>query len=179
MFGGALSAARFYLCPLGDHAVYFGVDHYPAAAFAVHPTLAEIKKEGESGRRKISQQHRHGTLVPGDMLQSPIGIATGLPNMPGGAGPGDESVLCISYFTAVVSLVTGRCSWMWLGEQTPSAVSVTVSQSSSSLVSLRTPPAIASYYRASASRRPALPRVAVGCSISICSDVLVAYLLNV
>ncbi len=39
---------------LGDHAVYFGVDHYPAADGG-SPTLAEIKKEGESGRRKISQ----------------------------------------------------------------------------------------------------------------------------
>ena len=29
----------------------------------VHPTLAEIKKEGESGRRKISQYTRYGTLV--------------------------------------------------------------------------------------------------------------------
>ncbi len=45
-------SAVLYLCS-GDHAVYFGIDHYPAAE-VVHPTLAEIKKEGESGRRKTA-----------------------------------------------------------------------------------------------------------------------------
>ncbi|VFT67132.1 preprotein translocase membrane subunit [Escherichia coli] len=80
----------------------------------VHPTLAEIKKEGESGRRKISQYTRYGTLVLA-IFQS-IGIATGLPNMPGMQGlvinPGFAF-----YFTAVVSLVTGTMFLMWLGEQ--------------------------------------------------------------
>ena len=42
------------------------------------------KKEGESGRRKISQYTRYGTLVLA-IFQS-IGIATGLPNMPGMQG---------------------------------------------------------------------------------------------
>ena len=80
----------------------------------VHPTLAEIKKVGESGRRKISQYTRYGTLVLA-IFQS-IGIATGLPNMPGMQGlvinPGFAF-----YFTAVVSLVTGTMFLMWLGEQ--------------------------------------------------------------
>src|SRR5699024_11639032 len=80
----------------------------------VHPTLAEIKKEGESGRRKISKYTRYGTLVLA-IFQS-IGIATGLPNMPGMQGlvinPGFAF-----YFTAVVSLVTGTMFLMWLGEQ--------------------------------------------------------------
>ncbi len=56
--GGALS--RFYSCA-GDHAVHF-IDHYPAADCG-SPALAELKKEGESGRRKISQYTRWGTLV--------------------------------------------------------------------------------------------------------------------
>ncbi len=76
--------------------------------------MAEIKKEGESGRRKISQYTRYGTLVLA-IFQS-IGIATGLPNMPGMQGlvinPGFAF-----YFTAVVSLVTGTMFLMWLGEQ--------------------------------------------------------------
>lgn len=78
----------------------------------VHPKLAELKKEGESGRRKISQYTRWGTLVLAT-FQS-VGIATGLPNlMPGLViDPGFAF-----YFTAVVSLVTGTMFLMWLGEQ--------------------------------------------------------------
>ncbi len=53
----------------------------------VYQPLAELKKEGESGRRKISQYTRYGTLVLA-IFQS-IGIATGLPNMPRYARPGD------------------------------------------------------------------------------------------
>ena len=45
----------------------------------VHPKLAELKKEGEAGRRKISQYTRWGTLVLATMQS--IGIATGLPNL--------------------------------------------------------------------------------------------------
>ena len=78
----------------------------------VHPTLAELKKEGESGRRKISQYTRYGTLVLATFQA--IGIATGLPNMIPGlvVTPGLGF-----YFTAVVSLVTGTMFLMWLGEQ--------------------------------------------------------------
>ncbi|RUO57360.1 preprotein translocase subunit SecY [Pseudidiomarina insulisalsae] len=81
-------------------------------ASVVHPRLAELKKEGEAGRRKISQYTRWGTLVLAT-FQS-IGIATGLPSlMPGLViDPGFGF-----YFTAVVSLVTGTMFLMWLGEQ--------------------------------------------------------------
>ncbi|MGF1713378.1 preprotein translocase subunit SecY [Photobacterium chitinilyticum] len=78
----------------------------------VHPALAELKKEGESGRRKISQYTRYGTLVLATFQA--IGIATGLPSM--------IPDLVINpglgfYFVAVVSLVTGTMFLMWLGEQ--------------------------------------------------------------
>ncbi|CHR44668.1 hypothetical protein [Salmonella enterica] len=109
--GGALSRASIFA---------LGIMPYISASIiiqlltVVHPTLAEIKKEGESGRRKISQYTRYGTLVLA-IFQS-IGIATGLPNMPGMQGlvmnPGFAF-----YFTAVVSLVTGTMFLMWLGEQ--------------------------------------------------------------
>jgi preprotein translocase subunit SecY len=78
----------------------------------VHPAMAELKKEGEAGRRKISQYTRYGTLVLAT-VQS-IAIARTLPDMMQGlvinAGFG-------FYFTAVVSLVTGTMFLMWLGEQ--------------------------------------------------------------
>ncbi|MGF1703738.1 preprotein translocase subunit SecY [Photobacterium makurazakiensis] len=78
----------------------------------VHPALAELKKEGESGRRKISQYTRYGTLVLATFQA--IGIATGLPSMLPGLviNPGLGF-----YFVAVVSLVTGTMFLMWLGEQ--------------------------------------------------------------
>ena len=78
----------------------------------VHPKMAELKKEGEAGRRKISQYTRYGTLVLAT-VQS-IAIARSLPDMMQG--------LVINagfsfYFAAVVSLVTGTMFLMWLGEQ--------------------------------------------------------------
>ncbi|EAS40515.1 preprotein translocase subunit SecY [Photobacterium profundum] len=78
----------------------------------VHPALAELKKEGESGRRKISQYTRYGTLVLATFQA--IGIATGLPSMIPGLviNPGLGF-----YFVAVVSLITGTMFLMWLGEQ--------------------------------------------------------------
>ena len=78
----------------------------------VHPAMAELKKEGEAGRRKISQYTRYGTLVLAT-VQS-IGIATSLPGMM----PGLVMNVGFSfYFAAVVSLVTGTMFLMWLGEQ--------------------------------------------------------------
>ena len=78
----------------------------------MHPAMAELKKEGEDGRRKISQYTRYGTLVLAT-VQS-IAIARSLPGMMPGlvmdAGFG-------FYFAAVVSLVTGTMFLMWLGEQ--------------------------------------------------------------
>jgi preprotein translocase subunit SecY len=78
----------------------------------MHPKFAELKKEGEAGRRKISQYTRYGTLVLAT-VQS-IAVARSLPDMMQG--------LVINagfsfYFAAVVSLVTGTMFLMWLGEQ--------------------------------------------------------------
>lgn len=107
--GGALSRASVFA---------LGIMPYISASIiiqlltVVNPTLAELKKEGESGRRKISQYTRYGTLFLA-IFQS-IGIATGLPGMLPGlvVNPGYGF-----YFTAVVSLVTGTMFLMWLGEQ--------------------------------------------------------------
>ncbi|MGQ4277620.1 preprotein translocase subunit SecY [Pseudidiomarina sp. E22-M8] len=107
--GGALERASVFALGIMP---YITASIIMQLASVVHPRLAELKKEGEAGRRKISQYTRWGTLVLAT-FQS-VGIATGLPSlMPG---------LVIDpsfgfYFTAVVSLVTGTMFLMWLGEQ--------------------------------------------------------------
>jgi preprotein translocase subunit SecY len=78
----------------------------------IHPPMMELKKEGEAGRRKISQYTRYGTLVLAT-VQS-IAIAKGLPAMMPGLVIHEGPAF---YFVAVVSLVTGTMFLMWLGEQ--------------------------------------------------------------
>jgi len=82
---------------------------------SVVPTLEAWKKEGESGRRKINQYTRYGTLVLA-VAQS-FGIANGLQNM---AGPSGGAVIDPGWFflgTTVVTLSCGTMFLMWLGEQ--------------------------------------------------------------
>ncbi|MGX9461151.1 MULTISPECIES: preprotein translocase subunit SecY [Shewanella] len=107
--GGALERASIFALGIMP---YISASIIMQLLTVVHPALAELKKEGESGRKKISQYTRYGTLVLGT-LQS-VGIATGLPNLMPGlvANPGFGF-----YFVAVVSLVTGTMFLMWLGEQ--------------------------------------------------------------
>ncbi|WP_394132506.1 preprotein translocase subunit SecY [Shewanella maritima] len=107
--GGALERASIFALGIMP---YISASIIMQLLTVVHPALAELKKEGESGRKKISQYTRYGTLVLGT-LQS-IGIATGLPNLMPGlvANPGPAF-----YFVAIVSLVTGTMFLMWLGEQ--------------------------------------------------------------
>lgn len=107
--GGALERASIFALGIMP---YISASIIMQLLTVVHPTLAELKKEGESGRRKINQYTRWGTLVLGT-FQS-IGIATGLPSMLPGlvVNPGFGF-----YFVAVVSLVTGTMFLMWLGEQ--------------------------------------------------------------
>ena len=76
---------------------------------AVNPHLAQLKKEGESGRRKITQYTRYGALMLA--LVQGTGMAVGL-LAPMAYNPGLAFTL-----TAIVSLVTGAMFMMWLGEQ--------------------------------------------------------------
>jgi len=106
--GGALS--RFSVLALGIMP-YISASIIMQLMTYVVPSLEAIKKEGESGRRKITQYTRYGTLMLA-IFQS-LGIAIALE---GSAGlvinPG------IGFrFTAVVSLVSGTMFLMWLGEQ--------------------------------------------------------------
>lgn len=106
--GGALS--RFTVFALG-------ITPYISASIVIQlmtyvvPTLEQLKKEGEAGRRKITQYTRYGTL--GLAIFQSLSIALALE---GSAGlvlnPGFGFRL-----TAVSSLVAGTMFLMWLGEQ--------------------------------------------------------------
>ena len=74
------------------------------------PSLKQLKKEGESGRKKITQITRYGTVVLAG-FQS-IGASVALQNQGVVVNPGFNFV-----FTACISLVTGTMFLMWLGEQ--------------------------------------------------------------
>ena len=79
------------------------------------PALEQIKKEGESGRRKIAGYTRYFTLVLAS-FQS-IGISTALQGQSVGVNPLVPAPGFGFVFTATVTLVTGTMFLMWLGEQ--------------------------------------------------------------
>ncbi len=82
---------------------------------AVSPTLEQLKKEGEAGRKRINQYTRYGTVVLA-AFQS-YGIAVGLEQTTGSSG---SAVIDPGWFfrmTTVITLTGGTIFLMWLGEQ--------------------------------------------------------------
>ncbi len=77
---------------------------------AVNPQLEQLKKEGEAGRRKISQYTRYLTVALA--LVQATGMSVGMSNqgMAYDASP-------LFYLISIASLVTGAVFMMWLGEQ--------------------------------------------------------------
>jgi len=106
--GGALS--RFSIFALGIMP-YISASIIMQLMSYVVPSMEALKKEGEAGRRKITQYTRYGTL--GLALFQSLGIAValessaGLVNVPGMG----------FRITAMVSLTAGTMFLMWLGEQ--------------------------------------------------------------
>src|ERR1044072_5559155 len=74
------------------------------------PSLGQLRKEGESGRRKIRQSTRYGTVLLASFQAMPA--ATGFQSQGVALQAGFGFVL-----TATVTLVTGTMFLMWLGEQ--------------------------------------------------------------
>ncbi|WP_374942445.1 preprotein translocase subunit SecY [Sphingomonas sp.] len=105
--GGALSRASL---------IALGVMPYITASIVVQlstslsPTLAAIKKEGESGRKRLNQYTRYGTVL----LTAVQGyfIARGLEAGGAVAEPGPLFIVA-----AIVSLIGGTMFLMWIGEQ--------------------------------------------------------------
>ena len=106
--GGALS--RFSIFALGIMP-YISASIIMQLMSYVVPSMEALKKEGEAGRRKITQYTRYGTL--GLAIFQSMGIAlalessAGLVNAPG----------VVFRVTAMVSLTAGTMFLMWLGEQ--------------------------------------------------------------
>jgi preprotein translocase subunit SecY len=106
--GGALS--RFTVFALGIMP-YISASIIIQLMTYVVPSLEQLKKEGESGRRKITQYTRFFTL--GLALFQSYGISVALGNQPGLViNPGFGFTL-----TTVVTLTAGTLFLMWLGEQ--------------------------------------------------------------
>jgi preprotein translocase subunit SecY len=106
--GGALS--RFTVFALGIMP-YISASIIMQLMTYVVPTLEQLKKEGEAGRRKITQYTRYGTL--GLAIFQSISIAIALESSPG-------LVLSPGFgfrMTAMISLTAGTMFLMWLGEQ--------------------------------------------------------------
>jgi len=106
--GGALS--RFSVFALGIMP-YISASIIMQLMSVVVPSLEALKKEGEAGRRKITQYTRSGTVVLA--LVQAVGISVALESQPGlVTDPG-----MLFRFTTVVTLLTGTMFIMWLGEQ--------------------------------------------------------------
>lgn len=106
--GGALS--RFTVFALGIMP-YISASIVMQLMSVVVPSLEALKKEGEAGRRKITQYTRYGTFFLA-VFQA-VGISVALESQQGLViDPG-----MAFRFTTAVSLVTGTMFLMWLGEQ--------------------------------------------------------------
>jgi preprotein translocase subunit SecY len=106
--GGALS--RFGIFALGIMP-YISSSIIMQMASMVVPTLQQLRKEGEAGKRRITQYTRYGTV--GLSLFQSIAAATWLQSQPGVVvNPGTSFLI-----TACITLVTGTMFLMWLGEQ--------------------------------------------------------------
>lgn len=106
--GGALS--RFSIFALGIMP-YISASIVMQLGTVAIPSLEALKKEGESGRRRITQYTRYGTFFLA-LIQS-YGISIALQSQ---AGLVIEPGL-IFLITTVITLVTGTIFLMWLGEQ--------------------------------------------------------------
>ena len=107
--GGALERASIFA---------LGIMPYISASIIVQilgfvdPRLMQLKKEGESGRKKINQYTRYGTVFLATIQA--VSIALSFPGLAPGLVPNPGTAF---YFIAIVSLVTGTVFIMWLGEQ--------------------------------------------------------------
>jgi preprotein translocase subunit SecY len=105
--GGALE--RMSILALGLRP-YISASNIMQLLSATVPTLEQLKKEGDSGRRKINQYTRYGTVL--------LALIQGTAMSVGFASQGlAYEVNSLFYMVAIASLVAGAVFLMWLGEQ--------------------------------------------------------------
>lgn len=108
MFSGG-AAERMSILALGIMP-YISASIIMQIMTAVTPSLEQLKKEGDAGRRKINQYTRYFTVL--------LATVQGFALANGFAGQSWEGEATFSFiFVATVSLVTGAVFMMWLGEQ--------------------------------------------------------------
>jgi preprotein translocase subunit SecY len=110
--GGALERASLFALGIMP---YISASIIMQLMSAVIPKLEQLKKEGEAGRRKITQYTRYGTVVLATFQA--IGIAVALQGQEAAGMPVVVHTGVGFIFTAALSLVTGTMFLMWLGEQ--------------------------------------------------------------
>ncbi|MCU7891019.1 MAG: preprotein translocase subunit SecY [Candidatus Thiodiazotropha sp. (ex Ustalcina ferruginea)] len=110
--GGALERASLFALGIMP---YISASIIMQLMSAVIPTLEQLKKEGEAGRRKITQYTRYGTVVLATFQAVGISIALQSQTVGGETIVIHQGVGFV--VTAAVSLVTGTMFLMWLGEQ--------------------------------------------------------------
>ncbi len=108
MFGGG-ALERMSIFALGIMP-YISASIITQLLVATTPSLQQLRKEGEAGRRKISQYTRYGTLA--------LAIVQGFAMSSGLVSQGLSYTGTIAFhFVAITTLVTGAMFMMWLGEQ--------------------------------------------------------------
>ena len=105
--GGALE--RFSILALGIMP-YISASIIMQLMSSTMPALKEIKKEGESGRKKITQYTRFGTLGLATLQAGGVAVALQSQGIALYSGSG-------FVFSTIITLVTGTMFLMWLGEQ--------------------------------------------------------------
>jgi preprotein translocase subunit SecY len=110
--GGALERASVFALGIMP---YISASIIMQLMTAVIPTLEQLKKEGEQGRRKITQYTRYGTVLLASFQGA--GIAIALQSQQAGGMSLVTHTGFAFVLTAAVSLVTGTMFLMWLGEQ--------------------------------------------------------------
>ncbi len=110
--GGALSRMTIFALNIMP---YISASIIMQLMTAISPNMAQLKKEGESGRKKINQYTRYLTVLI-TVIQA-YGIAVGIEGTSSASGSAVSDPGWFFRFTAVVTLTGGTIFLMWLGEQ--------------------------------------------------------------
>ena len=110
--GGALSRMTIFALNIMP---YISASIIVQLLTAVSPQMEAMKKEGESGRKKLNQYTRYGTVVLATVQA--WGIAVGMESMTGSMGAAVLDPGMFFRLTTVITLVGGTLFLMWLGEQ--------------------------------------------------------------